>query len=68
MMLFCCREEAMGMAKRNGGIKAAIRDIAIIVAGLAGAFVFFLVVVGVIVGLPVAEVFCIFAAMGSGLP
>ena len=56
------------MAKRNGGIKAAIRDIAIIVAGLAGAFVFFLVVVGVIVGLPVAEVFCIFAAMGSGLP
>ena len=45
-----------------------IRDIAVIAVGLVGAFAFFLVVVGVIVGLPVAEVFCIFAAMGSGLP
>ena len=49
-------------------MKDKIGDAAIIAAGLAGAFAFFLVVVAVVVGLPVAEVFCVFTAMGSGLP
>jgi len=54
------------MERLNGKTKGMLRDVAVIIGGLAGAFAFFLFVVGVIVGLPVVELVFVLIGIGMG--
>ncbi len=54
------------MARSNEKAKRMLRDAGIIAGGLAGAFLFLLLLIGFVVGGPILLVFYILGSMGVG--